>query len=336
MRVAYYMSSNYGHFGEIYPYFRALGGLVISNFQSTREFFRTKYPEIPTIGDLKDLESYSPDVIIYATTQLIEGPWLNVQIFHGTSDKPFYFNFPEVMERYDLCLCYGQRQVDKFHRRNIPITSVITGCAKLEESVPYPGRLFEQDKPIILYAPSWQRYSSLKRFHSVIETLSEQFNVLVKPHPATGKAAAEGGEQCENYPFVQMLARSQSKTLRVVQLDNIIPLMHHADLFLGDIGGSIYEFLYFNKPAVALNPDPARFSASDDLLSETYLWNFLDVVHDPGKLIDAVKANLEDDHRSKSRKEIFSYSYYQNSETSALQRGIAAITKAYEEKRRAG
>lgn len=322
MRVGYYMSSNFSHFSELLPYYQVFGGLVYSPYEELGKFHHKKYPEIPLTFDLKAFRDFNPDVVLYATVQLLRGPWKNVQIFHGTSDKPFYFQdkYRAIMEGFDLCLCYGERQKEKFRQHGININAAITGCAKVESDLELAEELFEDSAPVILYAPSWQKFSSLARFSDAILSLTTDYNVLVKPHAATGQL------DCIGFPFLQRLAKKQGPRLRVIQTDSIIPLMKTADLFLGDIGGSIYEFLYFDKPLLALNPNPDVFTRSEDLLGPTYLWNYIDVVDEPNSLVDAVSNTLKNDPRKNDRKEIFKYSFFTEADSTALERGVEAIT----------
>ncbi len=321
MRVAYYMSSNFSHFSELLPYYQVFGGLVYSPFPELGAFHLKKYPEIPITFDLKAFREYRPEVVLYATVQLIRGPWKNVQIFHGTSDKPFYFEdeYRAIMEGFDLCLCYGERQKEKFKRHGISIKSKVIGCAKVESDITVAEELFPEQLPTVLYAPSWQIYSSLARFAEAVGALTQDYNVLVKPHAATGQA------DCIGFPFLQRLAKKQGPRLRVVQTDSIIHLMKAADIFLGDIGGSIYEFLYFDKPLLALNPNPDFFSKSDDLLGPTYLWNYVDVVDTPEELASAIAHTLRTDPRKADRKKVLDYSFHTEVGSTALERGVRAI-----------
>lgn len=319
MRVAYYMSSNFSHFSEIRPYYEYFGGLVHTTSPDIVQFFKQKYPQVSVTTDIEEVRAYKPDVFIYATMQLVYGPWKHVQVFHGASDKPYYFEHQHEMESYDLCLCYGQREIDKFNRKGFSIKSALIGCAKLELSTPQLPKLFAQTRPLIFYAPSWREFSSLKTFADSVFALSEEYNVIVKPHAATGPA------NCPGHPYVKYLAEKQNENFRVVQTDNLVSLLKSCDLFLGDIGGSIYEAMFFDKPVLALNPDANRFKASKDLFAPTYLWSFIDVVHEPSALGAMVKSTISDDPRAESRREMSAYSFYREEGSSAAERGVSAI-----------
>ncbi|MCO6431582.1 MAG: CDP-glycerol glycerophosphotransferase family protein [Deltaproteobacteria bacterium] len=320
MRAAYFMFSNFSHFGDLWPYYQHFGGLVHTTSKSLAQFLKEKYPSVAVTLDLAELRRFAPDVMLYASMQIVEGPWKHVQVFHGASDKPFYFEHRYEMERYDLCLCYGQREIDKFNKAGFRINAVPAGCARLDmPTAPLPP-LFKNQRPVILYASSFGRHSSVERFMAAVYELSDKkFNVLVKPHPAS---AAEGGAA---YDLIKRFADRQGESFKMVQSDNIVPLIKVCDLMLGDIGGSAYEAAYFDKPVLALNPDPAKYALNEEILSETYLWNFIDVVNEAEELAGFVQDTIEQDPRGTSRREIAAYSYYKHPELNALQVGIKAI-----------
>ncbi len=112
---------------------------------------------------------------------------------------------------------------------------------------------FQSERPIILYAPSWQDRENPTSFFSqtdrLIEELSFSYNLLIKLHPFLVEDRPAQVLQIqgryENHPSVQFLT----------DFPPIYPLLARCSLYLGDYSSIGYDFLAFDRPLYFLNAE---------------------------------------------------------------------------------
>ncbi len=248
-----------------------------------------------------------------------------VQIFHGMSDKPF--TYERNFSNYLCCLCVGQRQVDRLlqNPQNKSMKWTTIGYPKFDHPPTLPP-LFENNKKTIIYAPTWRKenISSIEIFidhPEVIEQLSQDYNVMVKPHPNIFNP---------DRPFYEKSIVDRLYALSGVKLilsGNVMPWFAQSDLFIGDISASGYEWLYYNKPAIFLNPQPGVLKASLDISSMTYLWQCGTVCDDMRDLKNVVDESLKRDPHREIREKLLHYSVFNPRDNGATKRGIEEIER---------
>ncbi len=246
-----------------------------------------------------------------------------VQIFHGMSDKPFTYerNFSD----YDLCLCVGQRQLDRLLRypHNRGIKWSLVGYPKFD-TVPHIATPVGRGRRTIIYCPTWRKggISSLERFldsPATIARLTERYDLIVKPHPNLFNAERPFFDQ-------SIVGRLQANPgITLVRAGNVMPWLARAELFIGDVSAAGYEWLYFDRPMIFLNPQPGVLERSGDVEAVTYLWRCGDVCDEMAALPAAVERNLETDHYERRREDLLRYSVYRPRDKGATRRGIARI-----------
>jgi CDP-Glycerol:Poly(glycerophosphate) glycerophosphotransferase len=246
-----------------------------------------------------------------------------VQIFHGMSDKPF--TYERDFSNYLLCLCVGQRQADRLLQApcNQAMKWKLIGYPKFDRP-PTTAPLFENDRKTIVYSPTWRKenISSIEIFldHlSVIEQLTQDYNLIVKPHPNIFNP----DRQFYDRSIVDRLY--QIPNIKLIRSGNVMPWFAQADLFIGDISAAGYEWLYYNKPMVFLNPQPGILHASTDVAAMTYLWQCGEVCSDMQQLKQVVDRNLERDRHQAMRESLLHYSVFNPRDNGATQRGIKEI-----------
>lgn len=246
-----------------------------------------------------------------------------VQIFHGMSDKPF--TYERDFSDYALCLCAGQRQLDRLlrHEHNRHIRAVMVGYPKFD-IIPAMSPLFQNERKTLIYCPTWRKggISSIERFLDdamVVAALAERYNMIVKPHPNIFNP----DRPCFDRSIVDRLETLPG--IRLVRSGNVMPWFAQADLFIGDISAAGYEWLYFNRPMVFLNPRPGDLRSSQDVEALTYLWQCGAVCDDVVRLPAAVEAALKADSHATTRETVLHYSVYRPRDGQALDRGLAAI-----------
>ena len=251
-----------------------------------------------------------------------------VQVFHGMSDKPFTYdrNFRD----YLLCLCAGQRQVDRLRANpeNRDVNCVLVGYPKFN-SYPRVAKLFRNQKRTLVYCPTWRKegISSIERFldrPATIERLADRYNLVVKPHPNIFNAARDHYD-AGLVDKLEQVARLGDVSL--VRSGNAMSWFAQSDLFIGDISASGYEWLHFGRPMVFLNPKPGTLRPTTDVTGMTYLWQCGPVCDAVESLPAAIDAAFAADGFAAVRERILQYSVHRPRQNGAAARGAAEIEK---------
>ena len=332
-RIAYYLRScgNLHYFASLKPYLDYFqkesihkNFLVVHNVDPKSELSQeySDYKHLFTTDC--NLDAY--DLVLTPTfLRDHEQPDRNnvVQIFHGMSDKPF--TYERDFNNYRLCLCAGQRQVDRFlyDTLNRDMRWVKIGYPKFDRPATAP-EIFRNNKKTLIYCPTWRKggISSIDLFlnnSDLLDRTLKAYNLIVKPHPnifnRDRKFYDEG--------IVNRLR--QVPGIKLFRSGNVMPLFARSDLYIGDISASGYEWLYFNRPMIFLNPDPGVLRPSSDFKSITYLWQCGDVCNDIGQLKGMIDKNLRNDRHRDIRETILRYSVFNPRDNSATKRGIQQI-----------
>ncbi len=249
-----------------------------------------------------------------------------IQIFHGISDKPF--TIERDFSRYNLVLCIGQRQLDRLRATpcNQSLNFELVGYAKFDELIK-PVCVFPDSKrPVLIYAPTWTKggFSSIQRFlePGIVESLVEHFDLLIKPHPNIFNP----DRPYYNRNIVNRLAQLDThEAISIIQAGNILPYFASADACIADVSSAGYEWLWFDRPTVFLNPNPQRFIVDDDNPSPVHLWQAGEICNDPQSLVDTVTKLLNCDCYSATRKKLLNDSIYLPYSCNAAVRGVDAI-----------
>lgn len=246
-----------------------------------------------------------------------------VQIFHGMSDK--MFTYERDFSAYRLCLCVGQRQIDRLrsYPQNRGVNLAMVGYPKFD-TVPTAPKLFANEKKTLIYCPTWRKggLSSVQRFLDDTDSvahIASRYNLIVKPHPNLFNPERPHYDPS----LIERLQRLRG--IRLIRSGNVMPWFAQADLFIGDVSASGYEWLYFQRPMLFLNPQPGLLRLSEDVNALTYLWQCGDVCADMREVIAAIESNLHDDRYSETRESVLHYSVFKPRDGRATRRGLARI-----------
>ena len=149
-------------------------------------------------------------------------------------------------------------------RPRIPARIVVTGYVKSAFRYRTPARrLFAQEKPIIVYAPHWQkaRSSWWAWGREIVAMLAAQdrYNVILAPHQRL----------VEKDPAIRDVLAAVAHLPHVhIDLDSFAMVdgsyMAMADLYLGDTSSQVVEYLMRPRPCVFLNAQGIDWRATDD------------------------------------------------------------------------
>jgi hypothetical protein len=162
---------------------------------------------------------------------------------------------------------------------------VVTGYVKSAfRALAQPRKLFEDDKPVIVYAPHWQRRRSSwwAWGKDVVDLLVRQdrFNVILAPHQRL----------VEKDPSIREILAAVASAPHVhTDLDSFAMVdgtyMAAADIYLGDTSSQIVEFLLRPRPCVFLNAGNIDWRATDD----HEFWECGEVVSQLDQLAEALE-----------------------------------------------
>jgi hypothetical protein len=337
-RIAFYLRScgNLHYFAAIKPYLSHFAqenihqvSLVVSEI-SAEYLQNPEYAGYTHLFDTNcDLDTY--DLVItpsFLRAEERSDRTQAVQIFHGMSDKPF--TYERDFSNYLLCLCVGQRQADRLLQTpcNQTMNWTLIGYPKFDHP-PTAAPLFDNDRKTVIYCPTWRKenISSIEIFldhPDLITQLTQVYNLVVKPHPNIFNPDRQFYDQSIVDRLYQLSSLPNTKLIRS---GNVMPWYAQADLFIGDISAAGYEWLYYNKPMLFLNPQPGVLQPSTDVASMTYLWQCGPVCDQMQQLKSLVDTNLACDHYQTMRESLLHYSVFNPRDNGATQRGIAEITR---------
>lgn len=138
-------------------------------------------------------------------------------IGHGDSDKNSSFN--PYVKVYDEIWLAGEAGAQRYRRAQIGVRDhqfVFVGRPQLDEIKAVDDNIGHPGIPTILYAPTWegwnteQQYTSLlgqgERFVKAVLSSPTPIRLIYKPHPYTGRRAAEA--RAANRRIVELLAKA--------------------------------------------------------------------------------------------------------------------------------
>lgn len=151
---------------------------------------------------------------------------------------------------YDMILCHGPYQAKNFgfcRRASV----VQMGYPRYDHyfDLSFDKRAFLQklgadpSRPTILWVPTWSDLSSLDLFLDSISSITDEYNVLIKPHPLTVSKEPHRIERIKR----------TNLSLISDELTDITELYAASDFVLSDYGGTIFSALYLDKPLLLLN-----------------------------------------------------------------------------------
>jgi hypothetical protein len=336
LRIAWYLRhcSSLHYFAALKPY---LDHFVRQGMHRNRIVVRDLACDLHAIDEYRDYAhlfdadcDLDGDDLVVTPTHLrdheIRSRAHAIQIFHGMSDKPF--TYERDFSEYRLCLCAGRRQLDRLlhNTANRRARIEMVGYPKFDRVAPAPP-LFDNGRRTVVYAPTWRKgglssVEVLLAHPRAIAAIAADYNLIVKPHPNLLDPQRPGFEP-RIVDALESLAHDGR--IRLVRSGNVMPWFAQADLFVGDVSAACYEWLYFDRPMVFLNPKPGEMRAGDDPRSITRLWRCGEVCDDTGSLKAVIDRSLQRDRHRDAREAALRYSVVDARGGGATMRGIAQI-----------
>jgi len=183
-----------------------------------------------------------------------------VRVMYGHA-KDLY-NFGAWLRHFDLALTYGpysNKMIGFWTRAEIVGNPRFDDwfSGKITQKVVEPiCRRLDPDKKTILYMPTHHTLSSLDFLAPILGALLQDYNLIIKPHPAT--LVTEQGRLDE---FKAKLAKSYGVS-SIFWADDFIDnthLLFVADVVISDNSGSIFDAILADKPVVLIDALPDDF-----------------------------------------------------------------------------
>ena len=201
---------------------------------------------------------------------------------------------------------------------------VVTGYVKAGfRALARPRRLFADDRPVVVYAPHWQRSRSSwwDWGREIVAMLAAQdrFNVILAPHQRLVEKAPEVREVLA---AVSHLPHVHTDLNSFAMVDG--SYMAAADLYLGDTSSQVVEFLIRPRPCVFLNAQGVDWRATDD----HDFWNCGAVVDRLADLPATLDAAFAEQPLYEAIQRAFAKSALGDASPDAARRAAAAIVEA--------
>lgn len=192
--------------------------------------------------------------------------------FHGCSDKGYRSRWVDPtghIKDVDLLIIYGKRMEDLLRDKklyNLPRSILSLGNYRYSYYLKYKAFFdkkvsddifcnIDQNRPTILYAPTWQDHENSSSFlmgaKTILNRLKKRFNVIVKLHPNQTLKTTNYDPQ-ETLKLIESFA-SDENLFFLPFYPLIYPIVNQVDAYLGDFSSVGYDVLAFNKPMFFLN-----------------------------------------------------------------------------------
>lgn len=170
---------------------------------------------------------------------------------HGNSDKGWNIPFMEGLQEETLLLIYGKRMRMFLQAKGILTPTLSIGNYRLlyyqRHAAFYDSFFPPSPRPLLLYAPTWQdleHSSSLEGICThLIKDRPKDVDLLIKPHPHLKQ---------QNPDLLDQLKRCAQV---LEDFPPIYPLLKRTALYIGDMSSIGYDFLFFKRPMLFLNPN---------------------------------------------------------------------------------
>ena len=310
MKISYFIEHSLHYLPIILPLIHKTGGTIITLVKNTEKYLR----DTPFKIDLlyyknekhlkRELQNLPFEIIVHPgfSIELFVGDTgrKHVQVFHGTSDKPY--NYDKSLRYYDLIITPGPLMKEEIIKRNLAEGKKIriVGYPKIDaflhskfDTDSYRKNLgFNEDKKVILYAPTWNdpdHYSSFSKYIVPLMRDLKEYYLIVKPH----------SNILRDRPWQLLKAYMKKGRNSVIypKADNILPFMAVSDMLITDISSVSHEYLTFNKPMIFLCP------RQKESIPEDHKWMFQcgDVIESERRILTVVRENFE--HLDKYKKQ---------------------------------
>lgn len=152
----------------------------------------------------------NPEAAIAVTTQyprnLAEYQNIKIQMYYGVQvlRRIDFFLHPEVAKGFDYQLVHGPFSKEKLDAFMPSTHTLVMGypryidyfreCTVAKENGTV-SKIGKTSKPVLVYFPTWDEYSSIQNYADAIGALRDTFHVIIKPHHCTWRLPEKVGDK---------------------------------------------------------------------------------------------------------------------------------------------
>ncbi|MBN2417288.1 CDP-glycerol glycerophosphotransferase family protein [bacterium] len=295
MRVLFYISKQYSLpvIAPLQEYLRNTGetfAFFVSN-KVLRELPES-WKDRPVFQTVEEGIAFDPDLVIVPGNFVdYRLPGKKVQVFHGIGvEKPSHY---EIRHFFHLYCTSGPVVTQAFERRRKQYGYFLvreTGWPKIDWILNYPREELRrrvdlpEDKRVILFAPTLSR--KMESASDLLPVISRCFRKdriwVVKFHELMSK------------DIKAMAGDFDPGQFRVVDVPDITPYLHAADVMVSDTSSVIYEFMVLDKPVITYRT-ASRTDKGIDITSPEELEPAIErALRDPGEHRDNRRRHLSE------------------------------------------
>jgi len=229
-------------------------------------------------------------------------------VYTGHGGKSHEYGYNEHIKDYDMVIVPGERIYKQIKKR----IGRVDNCFKLGYSKfdyfyyhkKEEFNLFDNPRPTILYNPHFKKELSsfFDAGEQLLESLSrtDKYNIIFMPHPCLERQIAR---QIDNFKLLKNVVVADSKEIN-------LSYMIISDLYITDISSSIFEWLYFRKPAIIFNAKKVKWRGNDNYTA----WQCAKVVENIADILKTIDHCLVNpDEFKHKREEMFKETFSNNS-----------------------
>lgn len=350
-RIAYWLRTDPQHWEHVKSVYQRLGGFVITKNPGIYEYLKESrlLPEEDLILVRNSSQARAflfrnkIKIVVYTGFQHIFWGY-SVQVFHGSSDKDYLLSGNRVL-LYDLLLLPGRKHLRKitstYHLKDESRLKLV-GYPKFDRLVngEITGKpLFDNGKPVVLYAPTWISQNSGSKLvfsphgesslllwgENLIKAIGQRWNLIIKYHSRINpneRSIYERIDRCIEDAGVR-------HSVKTVWDSSVVEYMNQADIMISDISAVCYEWMHTGRPIVFANPSPENYRPSDDPMSNTYAWQAGDVLYKEEDIVPTIEKNLAEDRYAETRLRLLEETFF-SPDGKAGERQAAEIVALYD------
>lgn len=199
-----------------------------------------------------------------------------IHIPHGAGDRAV--GYEARIARFDFHIVAGPKDRERFIASHLALPDRIAACGYIKlagiarMAAPSQGRLFSNDRPIVLYNPHFDAaLGSWKLAPALLESFASRpdLNFIVAPHiRLADRLTAAERAHIVNRSAPNILIDLGSEASCDMRYANA------ADIYLGDVSSQVYEFETRPRPAIFIDAAVANWRGNPDFA----MWEMGEVV----------------------------------------------------------
>jgi hypothetical protein len=214
---------------------------------------KQSHKNISYFNSISELPLYRQVKLLITTGILAIPHWLHCPVIyfgHGMGPKLNYVADPKI-GAYDYCFAPCKPTFDVQRRflsesQVIPLGMPILDDLSTPKKEIYQHFNLDDDKPLLIYAPSWcnnmSKVSNIKLITSFLQS-KEQFNIIISPHPLLFNP-----ERCDGKVFFPLLEDKHNLNINTPESKfTTLELVKASALVISDISSILFEAMALNK-----------------------------------------------------------------------------------------